>query len=94
MIVFFTVRRTLQSPLFVAHIIGVPFQHRVHRDTQGERGWWVGKDNCLDQKHSLLMLTIYFPISEKEDNFDWAQYLMEGEDFDTGPYPDTPVSHL
>lgn len=37
------------------------------------------------------MVKIYFPFSEKEDNFDWAKYLMEGEDFDTGPYPDTPV---
>lgn len=38
------------------------------------------------------MLTICLPLSEKEDDFDWAKYLMEGEDFDTGPYPDTPVS--
>ncbi|CAK6956205.1 gamma-tubulin complex component 5 [Scomber scombrus] len=28
--------------------------------------------------------------AEQEDNFDWAQYLMEGEDIDMGPYPDTP----
>ncbi|KAM3619549.1 uncharacterized protein V6R79_010031 [Siganus canaliculatus] len=28
--------------------------------------------------------------SEEEDNFDWVKYLMEGEDIDTGPYPDTP----
>uniref|UniRef100_A0AAR2L971 Gamma-tubulin complex component n=1 Tax=Pygocentrus nattereri TaxID=42514 RepID=A0AAR2L971_PYGNA len=28
--------------------------------------------------------------SEKEDSFDWAKYLMEGEDIDTGPFPDTP----
>ncbi|CAN9500264.1 unnamed protein product [Ophioblennius macclurei] len=27
---------------------------------------------------------------EPEDNFDWAKYLMEGEDVDAGPYPDTP----
>ncbi|XP_029938305.1 gamma-tubulin complex component 5 [Salarias fasciatus] len=27
---------------------------------------------------------------EPEDNFDWAKYLMEGEDIDIGPYPDTP----
>lgn len=40
----------------------------------------------------MLMVKIYFPFSENEDNFDWAKYLMEGEDFDTGPYPDTPVS--
>ncbi|KAM9848381.1 gamma-tubulin complex component 5 [Aulostomus maculatus] len=25
-----------------------------------------------------------------EDSFDWAKYLMEGEDIDDGPYPDTP----
>eukprot|EP00064_Thunnus_orientalis_P012123 superscaffoldBa00001818_g12157 len=30
--------------------------------------------------------------AEQEDNFDWAKYLMEGEDIDLGPYPDTPVS--
>uniref|UniRef100_A0A3Q3GDF7 Gamma-tubulin complex component n=1 Tax=Kryptolebias marmoratus TaxID=37003 RepID=A0A3Q3GDF7_KRYMA len=30
--------------------------------------------------------------AEAEDNFDWAKYLMEGEDIDAGPYPDTPVS--
>ncbi|XP_056316135.1 gamma-tubulin complex component 5 [Danio aesculapii] len=28
--------------------------------------------------------------TEKEDTFDWAKYLMEGEDFDPGPFPDTP----
>uniref|UniRef100_A0A673KAL2 Gamma-tubulin complex component n=1 Tax=Sinocyclocheilus rhinocerous TaxID=307959 RepID=A0A673KAL2_9TELE len=28
--------------------------------------------------------------TEKEDEFDWAKYLMEGEDIDTGPFPDTP----
>uniref|UniRef100_A0A672LC99 Gamma-tubulin complex component n=1 Tax=Sinocyclocheilus grahami TaxID=75366 RepID=A0A672LC99_SINGR len=28
--------------------------------------------------------------AEKEDEFDWAKYLMEGEDIDTGPFPDTP----
>ncbi|KAF7664125.1 hypothetical protein LDENG_00188560 [Lucifuga dentata] len=28
--------------------------------------------------------------AEQEDDFDWAKYLMEGEDADIGPYPDTP----
>uniref|UniRef100_A0A3P9D1Y5 Gamma-tubulin complex component n=1 Tax=Maylandia zebra TaxID=106582 RepID=A0A3P9D1Y5_9CICH len=28
--------------------------------------------------------------AEPEDKFDWAKYLMEGEDADMGPYPDTP----
>ncbi|XP_034036508.1 gamma-tubulin complex component 5 isoform X2 [Thalassophryne amazonica] len=28
--------------------------------------------------------------AEQEDNFDWAEYLMEGEEVDVGPYPDTP----
>lgn len=28
--------------------------------------------------------------SVKEDKFDWAKFLMEGEDIDTGPFPDTP----
>ncbi|XP_040039353.1 gamma-tubulin complex component 5 [Gasterosteus aculeatus] len=28
--------------------------------------------------------------AEDEDRFDWAKYLMEGEDVDIGPYPDTP----
>lgn len=35
-----------------------------------------------------------FISTEKEDKFDWAKYLMEGEDIDTGPFPDTPVSEL
>lgn len=35
-----------------------------------------------------------FKFADQEDTFDWAKYLMEGEDFDTGPYPDTPVSQL
>nr|XP_020459069.1 gamma-tubulin complex component 5 isoform X2 [Monopterus albus] len=28
--------------------------------------------------------------AEPEDNFDWGKYLMDGEDIDIGPYPDTP----
>uniref|UniRef100_A0A8B9RBN1 Gamma-tubulin complex component n=1 Tax=Astyanax mexicanus TaxID=7994 RepID=A0A8B9RBN1_ASTMX len=28
--------------------------------------------------------------SEMKDTFDWAKYLMEGEDIETGPFPDTP----
>nr|XP_057930124.1 gamma-tubulin complex component 5 isoform X2 [Doryrhamphus excisus] len=28
--------------------------------------------------------------AEPEDNFDWPTYLMEGEDIDRGPFPDTP----
>ncbi|XP_076004762.1 gamma-tubulin complex component 5 [Genypterus blacodes] len=28
--------------------------------------------------------------AEPEDDFDWAKYLLDGEDIDTGPYPDTP----
>lgn len=35
---------------------------------------------------------LHLVSAEEEDNFDWARYLMEGEDIDTGPYPDTPVS--
>ncbi|KAJ8350863.1 hypothetical protein SKAU_G00259930 [Synaphobranchus kaupii] len=27
---------------------------------------------------------------EEEDDFDWGKYLMEGEELETGPYPDTP----
>ncbi|XP_072900244.1 gamma-tubulin complex component 5 [Hemitrygon akajei] len=26
----------------------------------------------------------------KQDDFDWGKYLMEGEEIDIGPYPDTP----
>uniref|UniRef100_A0A8D3BXT9 Gamma-tubulin complex component n=1 Tax=Scophthalmus maximus TaxID=52904 RepID=A0A8D3BXT9_SCOMX len=29
--------------------------------------------------------------AEPEDTFDWGKYLMEGEDIDIGPFPDTPV---
>ncbi|KAM4739586.1 gamma-tubulin complex component 5 [Anableps anableps] len=28
--------------------------------------------------------------AEPKDEFDWAKYLMEGEEIDTGPFPDTP----
>ncbi|XP_072294664.1 gamma-tubulin complex component 5 [Eucyclogobius newberryi] len=28
--------------------------------------------------------------AEQKDSFDWGKYLMEGEDLDFGPYPDTP----
>ncbi|XP_074492837.1 gamma-tubulin complex component 5 isoform X1 [Sebastes fasciatus] len=28
--------------------------------------------------------------AEEVDDFDWPKYLMEGEDIDIGPYPDTP----
>ncbi|CAL9695967.1 unnamed protein product [Knipowitschia caucasica] len=28
--------------------------------------------------------------AEQKDSFDWGKYLMEGEDVDIGPYPDTP----
>uniref|UniRef100_A0A8C7XWN2 Gamma-tubulin complex component n=1 Tax=Oryzias sinensis TaxID=183150 RepID=A0A8C7XWN2_9TELE len=28
--------------------------------------------------------------AEPEDSFDWGKYLMEGEDVDIGPFPDTP----
>ncbi|XP_036396340.1 gamma-tubulin complex component 5 [Megalops cyprinoides] len=58
-----------------------------------------------DVHHSILALLLFLSDSpsntnyserprmkelEKEDNFDWVKYLMEGEDIDTGPYPDTP----
>ncbi|KAE8294449.1 Gamma-tubulin complex component 5 [Larimichthys crocea] len=58
-----------------------------------------------DAHYSLLSLLLFLSDSpsntdfterprikeaEEEDNFDWARYLMEGEDIDTGPYPDTP----
>lgn len=43
-------------------------------------------------KHSSTILTQIALIIDKEDAFDWPKYLMEGEDLDTGPYPDTPVS--
>ncbi|XP_033820752.1 gamma-tubulin complex component 5 [Periophthalmus magnuspinnatus] len=28
--------------------------------------------------------------ADQKDSFDWGKYLMEGEDIDIGPYPDTP----
>ncbi|TKS74838.1 Gamma-tubulin complex component 5 [Collichthys lucidus] len=58
-----------------------------------------------DAHYSLLSLLLFLSDSpsntdfterprikeaEEEDNFDWARYLKEGEDIDTGPYPDTP----
>ncbi|XP_034505934.1 gamma-tubulin complex component 5-like [Ailuropoda melanoleuca] len=29
-------------------------------------------------------------VLEKKDDFDWGQYLMEGEEIDLGPNVDTP----
>lgn len=46
---------------------------------------------ALTSMCQLLSLS-YIVSSEEEDNFDWPRYLMDGEDIDTGPYPDTPVS--
>ncbi|KAM3843103.1 gamma-tubulin complex component 5 [Diretmus argenteus] len=58
-----------------------------------------------DVHHSVLSLMLFLSGSpsntdfterprlkeaEEEDDFDWAKYLMEGEDIDIGPYPDTP----
>uniref|UniRef100_A0A671VVT7 Gamma-tubulin complex component n=1 Tax=Sparus aurata TaxID=8175 RepID=A0A671VVT7_SPAAU len=58
-----------------------------------------------DAHYSLLSLLLFLSGSpsntdfterprvkeaEEEDKFDWASYLMEGEDIDNGPYPDTP----
>uniref|UniRef100_A0A4W4GMR4 Gamma-tubulin complex component n=1 Tax=Electrophorus electricus TaxID=8005 RepID=A0A4W4GMR4_ELEEL len=58
-----------------------------------------------DIHHSILALLLFLSDSpsntnyserprlkesEKEDSFDWAKYLMEGEDIDIGPFPDTP----
>ncbi|KAG9349514.1 hypothetical protein JZ751_027959 [Albula glossodonta] len=58
-----------------------------------------------DVHHSVLALLLFLSDSpsnsnyserprvkelEKEDDFDWGKYLMEDEEMDTGPYPDTP----
>ncbi|XP_035250665.1 gamma-tubulin complex component 5 [Anguilla anguilla] len=58
-----------------------------------------------DVHHSILALLLFLSDSpsnsnyserprrkelEKEDDFDWGKYLMEGEEIETGPYPDTP----
>ena len=38
------------------------------------------------------MFFILVVVVEVKDTFDWAKYLMEDEDLECGPYPDTPVS--
>ncbi|KAJ8253161.1 hypothetical protein GJAV_G00209790 [Gymnothorax javanicus] len=58
-----------------------------------------------DVHHSILALLLFLSDSpsnsnyierprrkelEKEDDFDWGKYLMEGEEIENGPYPDTP----
>ncbi|XP_046892753.1 gamma-tubulin complex component 5 isoform X2 [Hypomesus transpacificus] len=58
-----------------------------------------------DAHHSVLSLLLLLSNSplksdyserprvkeaEKQDDFDWAKYLMEGVDIDRGPFPDTP----
>lgn len=40
----------------------------------------------------LIWISLQPAFADQVDTFDWMKYLMEGEDFDTGPYPDTPVS--
>lgn len=37
-----------------------------------------------------LLCMVYF--SETEPEFDWAHYLLEGEDLGGGPFPESPVS--
>nr|XP_023656849.1 gamma-tubulin complex component 5 isoform X1 [Paramormyrops kingsleyae] len=58
-----------------------------------------------DVHHGILSLLLFLSDSpsnahytetprvkepEKEDTFDWGRYLLEGEELDAGPYPDTP----
>lgn len=45
----------------------------------------------FSNSHKLAVIILTGVCAELEDNFDWAKYLMEGEDIDTGPYPETPV---
>lgn len=92
-----TVWRALQRAVAAALIIGVPFKHRLHGETQGQGGRSVDDACVLCFSHSGTIFGNVFTrlhptFAEKEDNFDWGKYLMEGEDIDTGPYPDTPVS--
>uniref|UniRef100_A0A8B9K4U7 Gamma-tubulin complex component n=1 Tax=Astyanax mexicanus TaxID=7994 RepID=A0A8B9K4U7_ASTMX len=44
----------------------------------------------LDYIKTLRNLQIKLIVAEMKDTFDWAKYLMEGEDIETGPFPDTP----
>ncbi|MBN3299642.1 GCP5 protein, partial [Amia calva] len=63
------------------------------------------EETNTDVHHSILSLLLLLSDSpsntnysekprlkevEKEDDFDWGKYLMEGEDIDMGPFPDTP----
>lgn len=47
---------------------------------------------CLSESPSHTNFTERPRLKEAEqkDSFDWVKYLKEGEDIDTGPYPDTP----
>lgn len=41
----------------------------------------------------IIIISLNVAPVVPEDSFDWAKYLIEGEDIDNGPYPDTPVSN-
>lgn len=45
---------------------------------------------------SYLILTgfMFIFLLEKEEEFDWGKYLMEGEEIYFGPGIDTPVSNF
>lgn len=58
-----------------------------------EAGEFTGRCSAFRSwKFLICVICLYAGFAEQEDAFDWAGYLMEGEDIDTGPFPDTPVS--
>lgn len=42
----------------------------------------------------ILTVSIFVLLLEKEEEFDWGKYLMEGEEIYFGPGVDTPVSNF
>lgn len=44
------------------------------------------------QTYVILNIFIFILLLEKEEEFDWGKYLMEGEEIYFGPGVDTPVS--
>lgn len=46
------------------------------------------------QSYVMLTIFIFTFLLEKEEEFDWGKYLMEGEEIHFGPGVDTPVSNF
>lgn len=68
------------------------FTERPRVKEAGEQSKHTLRHTNTHTNFGLVQIWLLSAFADQQDTFDWAKYLMEGEDFDTGPYPDTPVS--